>query len=396
MGLGDLQLLLIGVAAQLDDLHPIQQRPGDGGGGVGRGDEHHPAQIHRHLQKMVAEGGVLLAVQHLQQSRGRVAPHIAGELVDLIQHQQGVHGAGAADGLDDAAGHSADIRLAVAADIRLVPDAAQTEPRQLPVHGLGHGDGHGGLAHTGRANQTEDLALGVGVQLVDGDELQYTLLHRFQTVVIPIQQLPRLLHIRPLTGVLVPRHLQTDVQIVADNGGLRAAKGLLGKPLHLLCQPLMYLLGQMGALDLLCVLRQLLVAVVAQLVLQDLHLLPQDHVLLHLCHPLAHLLLHLHLQRQHIHLVGQDVVDQLEPPVGPQLLQHTLAILMAQRDVLGDEVGQMPRVAAVQHRRDKIVAELWHQLLIFAEQGVGAPQHGLHPGCDLAGELLLQYLHIGL
>ena len=231
---------------------------------------------------------------------------------------------------------------------------------------------------------------------MDGDELQYALLHRFQTVVIPIQQLPRLLHIRPLTGVLVPRHLQTDVQIVADDGGLRAAEGLLGKPLHLFCQTLMYLLGQMGALDLLCVLRQLLVAVVAQLVLQDLHLLPQDHVLLHLCHPLAHLLLHLHLQRQHIHLVGQNIVDQLEPPVGPQLLQHTLAILMAQRDVLGDEIGQMPRVAAVQHRRDKVVAELRRQLLILAEQGVGAPQHGLHPGCDLAGEFLLQYLHIGL
>ena len=55
MGLGDLQLLLVGVAAQLDDLHPVQQRAGDGGGGVGRGDEHHAAQVHRHLQKMVAE-----------------------------------------------------------------------------------------------------------------------------------------------------------------------------------------------------------------------------------------------------------------------------------------------------------------------------------------------------
>ena len=94
--------------------------------------------------------------------------------------------------------------------------------------------------------------------------------------------------------------------------------------------------------------------------------------------------------------MGQNVVDDLEPPIGPQLLQHTLAILMAQRDVLGDEIGQMPRVTAVQHRRDKVVAELRHQLLILAEQGVGAPQHGLHPGCDLAWEFLLQYLHIGL
>ena len=70
--------------------------------------------------------------------------------------------------------------------------------------------------------------------------------------------------------------------------------------------------------------------------------------------------------------MGQNVVDDLEPPVGTQLLQHPLAILMAQGNVLGDEVGQPSRVPAVQHRRDEIIAELGCQLLIRAEQGVGA------------------------
>ena len=190
------------------------------------------------------------------------------------------------------------------ADVRLVPHTAQTEPRQLPVHSLGHRDGYRGLAHARRAYQTQDLALGVRIQLPHGDELQNALFHLLQTVVIPIQQLSRLLHIRPFAAEPVPRHLQTHVQIVPDNGGLRAAQ-----PFHLFGQPLMYLLGQLGPLDLLGVLSDLLVAVVAQLMLQHLHLLPQDHVLLHLGHPLAHLLLHLHLQRQHVHLVGQDIVD---------------------------------------------------------------------------------------
>ena len=84
---------------------------------------------------------------------------------------------------------------------------------------------------------------------------------------VTIQQPSRLLHIRPLSCILVPRHLQTHIQIVADNGGLRAAEGLLRQPLHLLCQTLMYLLRQSGPLDLLHIRGQLLVAVVAQLML---------------------------------------------------------------------------------------------------------------------------------
>ena len=65
--LGDLQLFLVGIAAQLDDLHPVQQGTGDGVQGVGGGDEHHPAQVHRHLQEVIPEGMILLTVQHLQQ-----------------------------------------------------------------------------------------------------------------------------------------------------------------------------------------------------------------------------------------------------------------------------------------------------------------------------------------
>ena len=65
MVFGNLQLFLVSIAAKFNDLHPVQQRPGDGIGGVGSGDKHHLAQIHRYLHKMVPEGAVLLAIQHL-------------------------------------------------------------------------------------------------------------------------------------------------------------------------------------------------------------------------------------------------------------------------------------------------------------------------------------------
>ena len=131
--LGDLQLLLIGIAGQFNDLHPVQQGPGDGIQGVGGGDKEHVGEIEGHLQKMVAEGAVLLGVQHLQQGRGGIAPLIIAQLVDLIQQQQRITALSLLNGGNDAARHGPHIGLAVAADLRLVMDAAQGDTGQLTV-----------------------------------------------------------------------------------------------------------------------------------------------------------------------------------------------------------------------------------------------------------------------
>ena len=159
VALGNLKLLLVGVAGQLDDLHPVQQGPGDGVGGVGGGDEQHVGQVEGHLQEVVPEGAVLLHVQHLQQGGGRVAPVVPPQLVDLVQQDQGVAAPRLVDGGDDPAGHGAHIGLPVAPDLRLVADAAQGNAGELPVHGPGHRHGHRGLAHAGRADKADYLPL---------------------------------------------------------------------------------------------------------------------------------------------------------------------------------------------------------------------------------------------
>src|SRR5699024_6871389 len=133
VAVGDLKLLLIGVAGQLDDLHRVQQGPGDGGGGVGGGDEQDLAQVQGNLQEVVPEGVVLLAVQHLQQGGGRISPVVVAQLVDLIQEQQGIHAAALGDCVDDPAGHGPHIGPPVAPDVGLVPDAAQAQPGKLPI-----------------------------------------------------------------------------------------------------------------------------------------------------------------------------------------------------------------------------------------------------------------------
>src|SRR5699024_8595075 len=84
MVLGNLQLFFIGIGRKLNNLHPVQQRRGDGGGGVGGGDEHTLAEVKGNFQVVVPEGAVLLGVQDLQQRRRGIAPVVAAQLVDFI------------------------------------------------------------------------------------------------------------------------------------------------------------------------------------------------------------------------------------------------------------------------------------------------------------------------
>ena len=83
VALGDLQLLLLGVAGQLDDLHAVAQRPGNRVEHVGGADEHHLRQVERHGEVVVAERRVLLGVEHFEQRRRRVAVEAAAPSLSI-------------------------------------------------------------------------------------------------------------------------------------------------------------------------------------------------------------------------------------------------------------------------------------------------------------------------
>ena len=102
---------------------------------VGRTQEHDLGKVEGHVQVVVAEGVVLFGVQHFQQSGRGVAPEIGTQLVHFVQHDDRVAGTGLLDGLDDAAGHGADIGTAVAADLGLVMHAAQGQTLEMTAQG---------------------------------------------------------------------------------------------------------------------------------------------------------------------------------------------------------------------------------------------------------------------
>ena len=121
----DVDLLLLGVAGQLDDFHAVAQRRWNRLEQVRRGDEHDARQIERDFEIMVGEAVVLLRVKHFQQRRTRVAAKIRADLVDFVEHEDRIVALGAAQSLDHAARQRADVRAAMAANLRLVAHAAE-------------------------------------------------------------------------------------------------------------------------------------------------------------------------------------------------------------------------------------------------------------------------------
>src|SRR6266481_489447 len=89
------------------------------------------SEVERHAEIGVDEGVVLRRVQHLQQRRGRIAPPVRADLVDLVEHEDGILRLGAAQPLDDAPGERADVRAAMAPDLRLVAHAAERHAHEL-------------------------------------------------------------------------------------------------------------------------------------------------------------------------------------------------------------------------------------------------------------------------
>ena len=222
--LGDLQLFLIRVRAELDDLHPVEQSPGDGVGRVGGGDEHAVGEVERDLDIVVAEAGILRGIEHLQQGRRGIALVVAAELVDLVEQQQGVFALGLDEGRHDAAGHGADIGLAVAADLGLIPHAAEREPRELAVQRACDRDGDGRLAHARRADQAEDLPRQLRRELPHGQRLENALFDRLEAEMILVEDLRGGLDIQPLLRLLVPRQVEDGIEVIAQHGGLGRAR----------------------------------------------------------------------------------------------------------------------------------------------------------------------------
>ena len=336
------------IAGQLDDVHTVAQRAGDGAEVVGRGDKEHMAQIKRHINEVVVEGAVLLGVEGFQQSGGRVAPEVTGKLVDLIQQHQRIRAFCGDHRTDDFAGHRADVGAAVAADLSLIPHAAEAQTDILAVQAFGDGAGDAGLADARRADEADDLAFDVRGQLTDGQHLEDAVLDLLQAVVVTIQHPLGLGDVQIILREGVPWQVEAGIQIGADDRPLLIAALHLGEAVHLFEELLLPFLIQMESGDLPAVLLGFGggVVVLAQFLADHVELLVEVVVALVLVHRFVHLLGDLFVDLEHPALPVHLLDEQAQTAHQGAFVQNGLLVLEAEQEVGRDVLRQEGRVGA--------------------------------------------------
>mgnify|MGYP007126720271 CR=1 FL=1 len=215
---GNVVFFHAGVAGQLDDVHAVAQRAGDGAEVVGRGDKEHMAQIERDIDEMIVEGAVLLRVQRFQQSCRRVAPEVACQLVDLVQQHQRVGGLGGDHGADDLAGHGTDVGAAVPADFSFIMDTAQRNTGEFFVQRTGNRAGKAGLTDTGRSHKANDRRLCFRSKDADSKVLKDTFFNFCKAVMVFIQKFRCFFQIERVFAFFFPRQGKYPFQIVSRHG----------------------------------------------------------------------------------------------------------------------------------------------------------------------------------
>src|SRR5207248_2655202 len=123
----------------------------------------------------------------------RIAAEVGAHLVDLVDHQQWVVGAGVAHGPDDHAGQRADVRAAMTADLGLVADAADADALEGTPERARDRSPERGLPHAGRSHEAQNRARGTpsppAPQRADGEELEDPALDLLDVVVVLVEHL---------------------------------------------------------------------------------------------------------------------------------------------------------------------------------------------------------------
>ncbi len=355
--LGDFELFLLGVALQLQNLHAVLQGRRDGMQHVGRGHEQHLRKIVIDVEIVILEAGVLLRVKHLKQGRGRVATEVRGDLVNLVEQEDRVLGAGALHVLNDLPRQCADVGAAMAANLGLVPHAAERQAHELAAGGLGNRHAQRGFAHARRSGEAQNRALGILDELTDGQKFEDALLDLFKAVVILVENLFGELDRARLLRLFLPRHGQQPVNVVAADGrlGRHGRHGL--ELLQLLNGLVENLLGHAGGFNLLLQLVELALFAAAQFLLNGLDLLVEVILFLRALHLALDARLHVAVEVELFNFDVEHVGDARQPRRRVEDGQQFLLLFDAQLQIGGDGVGELRGLIHAHGGDDRLVVE---------------------------------------
>ena len=310
---------------------------------VGRRDEEDLTQIILHIEIVVNKHKILLGIQNFEQRGRRIAAEVHGHLFHFVQHEDRIARAGLLHHLDDLAGQRADIGAAMAADLGLVPHAAERHAHELAAGGLGDGHAQRSLAHAGRSHKAQDRTLGILHQAAHRQEFQDALFDFLQAVVVRFEHLLGEFQVADFLGFLLPRHRQQPVQIIARNGGFGGHGRHIFQPLQFRHGLFLRVLGHAGRLDALFQLVDFALFAAAQFLLDGLDLLVEVILFLRLFHLALHAALN---GAVHVQLLDFDIehlrhareaVDRIED------FEQFLLFLDGELQIGADGIGQLAR-----------------------------------------------------
>ena len=208
-------------------------------------------EVELEVEVVVAEGVVLGRVEDLEHRRGGVAAEVGAHLVDLVDHEHRVAGAGVAERADDRPRQGPDVGAAVAADLGLVADAADGDPLELAAEGAGDRFAEAGLADPGGPDEAEDRPRRVRVQFADREVLEDPVLHLLEVVVVGVEDLARVGDVEVVLGLVRPGQLDQPLEVGADDAVLGRRRRQFLEPRELAVGRFAGVLGEVRLLDLL-------------------------------------------------------------------------------------------------------------------------------------------------
>ena len=160
---------------------------------------------------------ILCRVEHFEQRARRVAAKIRTDFVDLIEHKDGIARAAAAQLLNDASRHRADIRAAMTANLRFVAHSAEADPNELAAQRVGDRLTQTGFAYARRPEKTEDCAVPLRIEFSHGQIFDQPLLNLFQIVVIAVKDLLGLIEVEIVLAEVVPGQIGNNLDVTHDH-----------------------------------------------------------------------------------------------------------------------------------------------------------------------------------
>lgn len=246
------------------------------------------------------------------------------------------------------------------ANFGFIADAAETGAHELASKRTRNRTSERRLADARRTHEAQDRRTHpIARQFAHRQVLQDTLLDLFETVVILIEHLLRLVQANFGQFLLRPRQIQDPVEIGANNARFRAIHALLRQALEFVHRLLFDIVGRvkLGNLALQLINGVINIIVFTEFAANDAHLFTQEVLALALVQHFFGILLDLLAQFEQFELPGKQAMRTAQPLDRIEFIENIKPFIELEGRRPRNNIRQVPWLIDAMHEGDGI---LWH------------------------------------